>query len=82
MVWAIASNESEDTVRAWAEALELSVPVLLDADGSAMRQYTMASAFPTAAYPQEWLIDGEGKVAYVANRYHVDTLQAAIEDEL
>ena len=82
MVWAIASRESEGTVRAWAEALDLSLPVLLDSDGSAISQYDMAMAFPTGAYPQEWLIDSSGKIAYLSNRYQVDTLKAAIEDEL
>ncbi len=82
MVWAIASREDEALVRAWAEDLDLDLPVLLDTDGAAIGQYNMTMAFPTGAYPQEWLIDREGKIAYVANRYQADSLIAAIEDAL
>lgn len=39
-------------------------------------------AFPTAAYPQEWLIGTDGVIAYYANEYEYGALTTAIEGEL
>ena len=81
-VYAIASNENEDTVRTFAEHLGLTYPVLLDTDGSALRDYEQTMAFPSAAYPQDWVIGVDGTIVYANNGFEADEMQAAIEREL
>jgi hypothetical protein len=41
--------------------------------------YPQTSAFPTAAYPQEWIIDPDGNIAYVSNIFDQDEVIAVIE---
>ena len=82
MVWAIATHEDEDTVRRWVEDFDISLPVLLDRDGAVSSQYQSTMAFPTGAYPQEWLIGTDGVIEYYSNEYQVDELRARVEAEL
>jgi hypothetical protein len=39
-------------------------------------------AFPTGAFPQEWLIDEDGIIVYYGNEYEYDALVEVIEAEL
>jgi peroxiredoxin len=55
------------------------LPVLLDSDGAVISSYPQTSAFPTAAYPQEWIIDPDGNIAYVSNIFDQDEVIAVIE---
>lgn len=82
MVWAVATREDEDTVRRWAEAYDITLPVLLDTDGSVTALYEQTMAFPTGAYPQEWLIGTDGVIEYYANELEYDALVEVIEREL
>jgi peroxiredoxin len=79
VVWAIASTEAESQVAAFAEYFDLDLPVLMDADGSVHAKYNMPMAFPTGAYPQEWLIDTEGKIHSWSNRFDADVVISSIE---
>ncbi len=81
-VWAVASNEERSTVQNFADQLGLDLPVLLDEDGAVWARYVEAGAFPTAPYPQEWLIGSDGVVTYYANQLEIDAVEAAIEAEL
>ena len=81
-VWAIASREDADTVQAYVDVLGLTFPVLLDSESKVGEQYTQASAFPSAAYPQDWLVGTDGTVVYVNNSFEVDAVVTAIENEL
>lgn len=55
------------------------MPILSDADGSVSDDYRMTMAYPTAAYPQQWLIDDEGQIVFFTNRYDHDALVEKIE---
>ena len=81
-VYAIASMENKDTVQTFVDQLGLTYPVLLDEDGSALRDYEMTMAFPSAAYPQDWVIGADGTIVYANNGFEADEMQAAIEREL
>lgn len=39
-------------------------------------------AFPSAAYPQDWIIDTNGNIVYVNNGFEVDSMQTIIENQL
>lgn len=81
-MWAIASRESEGAVQDWVEAFDITLPVLVDGDGAVTALYQQTMAFPTGAYPQEWLIGTDGVIEYYANEYEPDALRAVIEREL
>ena len=82
MVWAIASREREEAVRDWAETFDIDIPVLLDGDGSVAALYQATMAFPTGAYPQEWVVGTDGVIEYYANEYEYEALVSVIEQEL
>jgi peroxiredoxin len=82
VVVGIASQEQAGTVRSYVEQLGLSYPILLDSDGSVNRAYAQVMAFPTAAYPQDWVISTEGVVVYANNRFELAELTAAVEGQL
>ena len=81
-VWGIASADDEDTVALYAEQLGLTFPILMDEDGSVARQYQQHSPFPSAAYPQDWIIDDEGVIVYVNNAFDLDAMEATLERAL
>ncbi len=83
VVWAIASEERDDSVaRNFAEALDLTMPVLIDEGGIVHAQYLLQSTVPSAAYPEEWIIGTDGTVVYRATEYDSSAVIATIEDEL
>ena len=82
VVVGIASRENEDTVRRYAESLGLTYPILLDSDGGVNQQYAHEMAFPTAAYPQDWVISPEGTIVYYNNRFELAEMIAAVEGQL
>ncbi len=61
--------------------MDLNLPVLLD-DGGASSQYPLHSAFPSAAYPKDFIVGVDGTVIYVNNRYEFDSMAAALDQEL
>lgn len=81
-MWAITTHETEETVSDWVESFGITIPVLLDIDGSVSAQYEGTMSFPTGAYPQEWLIGTDGVIEYYSNEYEYDTLVDLIEAEL
>jgi peroxiredoxin len=56
----------------------MTYPVLLD-DSMVIDLYSMKMAFPTAAFPQDWVIDRQGTVIYANNAYEYDELKGAVE---
>ncbi len=78
-VWGIASRENDDLVRRYVAQHGLTFPVLLDRDGAVNALYRQSPAFPTAAYPQDWIIGADGRVAYVHNGFEPDAMQAVLE---
>lgn len=81
-VWGIANREAAETVRGYTEALGLTYPILLDEFGDVNRMYELAFAFPTGAYPQDYVIGTDGRVVYVANEPDVEHIEAAVREEL
>ncbi len=79
MVWGIATQEYEGTVADYAEALGLTYPILLDYNGKVHDQYEQVFPFPTGAYPQDWVIDTEGRIVYANNRFELAEMTAAID---
>lgn len=82
MVWGIASQEDPIRVRTFVEQLGVSYPVLLDEDAEVNGMYAQEMAFPSAAYPQDWVIGADGVIVYANNGFEADEMQAAIEKEL
>ena len=56
--------------------------MLLDTDGSAIGAYEQLMAFPTAAYPQDWVVGNDGTVIYKNNAFQLDAMVQAIESQL
>jgi hypothetical protein len=54
----------------------------MDNDGSVNARYHQDSAFPSAAYPQDWVIGSDGTIVYVNNGFELDAMVTAIEDDL
>ncbi len=82
VVVGIASQEMESTVRNYADLLGLTYPILLDESGAVNREYAQVMAFPTAAYPQDWVINDAGVVVYANNRFELAELEAAVDAQL
>ncbi len=53
----------------------------MDEGGQIQGQYRVTADVPNAAYPQEFIVDPDGYIAYVNNAYEPDEI-AAIFDEL
>ena len=81
-MWAIATFEGAEGVQRWVDAFGITLPVLLDLDGTVTAEYEQTMAFPTGAYPQEWVIGTDGVIEYYANTFEVDALRSIIESEL
>ena len=81
-VWGIASQESSNTIQTFVDQLDLSFPILLDTNGDVNHLYQQLPAFPSAAYPQDWVIGTDGTVVYVNNGFELDAIQTAIDNEL
>ena len=81
-VWGVASADDEQTVATYAEQLGLTFPILMDEGGVVAQEYQLHSPFPTAAYPQDWIVDDEGVIVYVNNAFDLDAMEAALERAL
>jgi peroxiredoxin len=82
VVWGIATRENEERVRSYAERLGVTFPVLLDETGEVDRLYDLAFAFPTGAYPQDFVVGTDGRVVYASNEPDVEAIERAVQDEL
>ena len=81
-IWAIGSLDPEETIIEFAEDFDITIPVLIDADGEAAKLYPYPMAFPTALFPQIWIVGVDGKVAYVSNHYEPDAIALVLQAEL
>lgn len=83
MVFAISSTDDLETLQRFRDQMGITFPILHDADGSVSAQYTQLKAEGVAsAYPEDWVIGSDGRVAYVNNGYDPDQMIAIIEAEL
>jgi peroxiredoxin len=60
----------------------MTYPVLLDTDGSLLKQYKVEREVSTAAYPHDWVVGTDGLLVYGTNRYRPEEMADVIEDEL
>ena len=77
-VWGIASMDNASTVTDFRDQLGIDFPVLMDPGGEVHAQWVQDVAFPSAAFPQDWLIGPDGRVAYANNAYEPDEVRALI----
>ena len=82
MVFGIASGESNEVVESFVDRLGLTYPILMDRDSQVNRDYAQEMAFPSAAYPQDWVIGTDGVVVYANNGFELDAMRTAIDNEL
>lgn len=82
MVLGIGPEDDPDYLRAFQEELGLTFPVLYDEGGRVYADYTVHTAFSDTEYPQDYLIDPSGTIAYVSNRYEPARLQELIDEML
>jgi peroxiredoxin len=82
MVFGVASREPAEDLEAFRDAMGISFPILRDEDGAVAEVYSQLMAFPSAAYPQDWVVGAEGRVVYVNNGFELDAMTSAIENEL
>jgi peroxiredoxin len=77
--WAI-SDEREETLADFRTAFDIDMPILLDSQKEAQKQYRGTMAFPTAAFPQTYVVDAQGKLVYYNNVHDTEELAAVLED--
>jgi peroxiredoxin len=82
VVVGISSRERAEDVAFYADSLGLTFPILLDADGSVDRLYDLEFAFPTGAYPQDFVVGADGRIVYASNEPDVEAIEAAVAEEL
>ena len=78
-VWGIASMDDQSTVEDFRDQLGIEFPIFMDPGGDVHSQWLLEVAFPSAAFPQDWLIDPDGRLAYANNRYEPDEMRALID---
>ncbi len=82
-MWAIASEENNQEAAAqFADALDLTMPVLYDAGGLVHADYVTLSEVPSAAYPEEWIVGTDGLIVYHAAHYDYSSVTDVIDAEL
>lgn len=81
-VWGIASREHREVVQLFADQYGITFPILLDQNGQVNAAYRQNPAFPSAAYPQDWIIGTDGRIAYVNNGFELDAMETVLDNEL
>ncbi len=82
MVWGIASRENAAVVRTYVEQPGVTFPILIDRDGAVNAAYRQNPAFPSAAFPQDWIVGPDGTVVYVNNGFELDAMETALDAAL
>jgi peroxiredoxin len=78
VVFGIASQEPQGDVQEYIDQLGVTFPVLMDPNGTVHAQYQQQSAFPSAAYPQDWVIGPDSKILYRNNGYELDAILSVL----
>ena len=81
-MFGIASEEAPELLRAYADDLGLTYPILQDTDGSLLEVYKIERETFSTAYPHDWIVGADGILVYGSNRYDPVEMQRVIEIEL
>ena len=81
-MWAIFTREEAGRVRTYTESLGVEFPVLLDSTGEVDRLYDLEFAFPTGAYPQDFVVGPDGRILYASNEPDVEAIEVLIQEAL
>jgi peroxiredoxin len=76
------SDEPEQVIQDFADTLGLSLPILMDEGHVVTEAFHRESAFPTAAFPHEYVIGVDGTIVYYNNRFEYDQVVEVLEAEL
>ncbi len=80
-VWAISADPKE-ALEDFRDQLDIDMPILMDPGEQALQQYRQVSAFPTGAYPHDFVVGRDGTLIYTNNRFDHGAMTDAIESEL
>jgi peroxiredoxin len=78
----IASGEPAGTVSAYVNEYGLSFPLLLDSDRAVQTAYFQQTDSQQVIYPQDWVIDAEGRIAHLSTHYLPEELQRVVDELL
>ncbi len=77
-IWLVAGEDDRDALEAFRTNRHVTLPILLDEGGRVHERFRQVSAFEQALYPQNWLVGVDGTVAYAANHYEPEAIQAVV----
>ncbi len=66
----------------WILQAGVTLPVLLDLDGSSYRSYRFESGGGTAPFPVHVVVDGDGYITYLSAQSNPELVRTAVEDAL
>jgi peroxiredoxin len=66
----------------FVEAYGIEMPVMLDVDGAVHDDWQLEALFKSGAYPQEWIVGTDGRIAYAAHEFEYDAVITILEQEL
>lgn len=81
-VYGIASQDDPKALRNFASSFGITFPILVDENESVHKQWTQNSAFPTAAYPQDWIVGPTGQILYANNGFEPDEMRFVLDRAL
>lgn len=81
-VYGIASQDDPNSVQNFADTFGLTFPILIDPQGKVHRNWAMASAFKSAAFPQDWIVGPDGRIVYENNGFEPDEMRFVLDQVL
>ena len=54
----------------------------MDPNGSVHQDWAMNSAFPSAAFPQDWIVGPDGRILYSNNGFEPDEMRFVLDQAL
>ena len=83
MVVGIAPEDRTSELENFRDQLGITFPILPDPNKVAADQYQLLDReVSSALFPQDWIVDSNGRVAYVNNVYEPDQMQEVIEADI
>ena len=78
-VFGIGSEDSLSALTNFRDSFGLTYPILYYANGQVHAKWNLQSAFPTAAYPQDWIVGPDGRIVYANNGFEPDEMRFVLE---